>query len=89
MSVRTTLKLIYILIGMMILVGTAILIIGVGFYGGELGSYDALIFQILFVTPGILAALVAIIFLRCPKCKKYMTREEYRSMQCSACGEKF
>ncbi len=89
MSVRTALNLIYILVGAMVLIGVAILIIGVGFYGGELGGYDALIFQILFVTPGILAALIAIIFLRCPNCKKYMTREEHRSMQCSACGEKF
>jgi hypothetical protein len=89
MSVRTALKLIYILVGLMILIGAAILIIGVGVYGGEPGDYNTLIFQIAFVTPGILAALIAIIFLRCPRCKKTMTREEYRSMECSACGEKF
>ena len=89
MSIRTALNLIYFLVGLMVLIGAAILIIGVGFFGGEPGVYDAWMIQILFVTPGILAALIAIIFLRCPRCKKTMTREEYRSLQCSACGEKF
>lgn len=89
MSIRTSLNLIYILISLMALIGAAILIIGVGFSSEPPDGYNALILQILFVTPGVLAALIAIIFLRCPKCKKAMSRDEFRTMQCSTCGENF
>ncbi len=88
MSVRTARNFIFAIFGIIFLIAIGTLVIGVGLRSGRLTPFAELVMPSLFVLMA-LTGWIAFRYLRCPKCKKAMSREEFRKMECATCGEKF
>jgi hypothetical protein len=89
MSVRAARNFVFVIVGLVFLIGAAVLIIGLGVFGKEaMEPYFPLVMP-LFLVLMALAGLVGFFYLRCPRCKTPLTREGFRDMQCTVCGEKF